>query len=324
VAGRSMPDLADPDRVFELYAGGATVVLQALHRSWPPLVEFCGQLADELGQPTQCNAYVTPPGSRGFGAHHDTHDVFVLQVDGTKRWHVYEPVLTLPLRSQPSAAYVRDGSLLAEGAEPVLSTVLGPGDTLYLPRGYIHAAETNEDRSIHLTVGVAALTWHDVLADAVTLAAEQEEFRSAVPADLAAEVPGFLQAVAKWLEQLPPERVVELVGTRRDRSLPMEPVHVLAQADAVRRLTDSTPVRARRGVRWSLREEGEEVVLALVDREIAMPAVVEPALRQVLDGSAYAAADLATSELDIADVTVLLRRLLRERAVVPAPGRGSR
>ncbi len=33
-------------------------------------------------QPLQINAYLTPPGSQGFATHYDTHDVFVLQVDG--------------------------------------------------------------------------------------------------------------------------------------------------------------------------------------------------------------------------------------------------
>ncbi len=319
VGGRALSDVADADRVFELYDDGATVVLQALHRSWPPLMEFCRQLAAELGHPTQCNAYVTPPGSRGFGAHHDTHDVFVLQVDGTKRWHVHEPVVTLPLRSQPSAAYTREGSLVPEGAEPLLSMVLSPGDALYLPRGYIHAAETDADRSIHLTVGVAPLTWYDVLTDAVALAAEEEQFRQAVPIAAAGEVPAFLSAAAQWLEQLPPERVADSVRARRRRSLPAEPVGVLAQADAVRRLTATDRVQLRAGLGWSASVEADRVVLELADRQISMPVVAEPALRRVLDATAYAAGDLVTAALDVADVLVLLRRLLRERVVVPAP-----
>ena len=34
----------------------------------------------------QINAYITPPENQGFAAHYDTHDVFVLQVSGSKRW----------------------------------------------------------------------------------------------------------------------------------------------------------------------------------------------------------------------------------------------
>ena len=37
-------------------------------------------------------------GAQGFKVHHDTHDVFCLQVEGEKRWLVYPPVLELPLK----------------------------------------------------------------------------------------------------------------------------------------------------------------------------------------------------------------------------------
>ena len=67
-------------------------MLQGLHRTWPPLVAFCQQLAAELGHPVQANAYVTPPQSQGFDDHYDVHDVFVLQVEGEKRWRIHAPV----------------------------------------------------------------------------------------------------------------------------------------------------------------------------------------------------------------------------------------
>ncbi len=74
-------------------AGGATLVLQALHRTWPPLIRFGSDLAAELGHPVQINAYITPPENQGFAAHYDTHDVFVLQVAGSKRWTIHSPVI---------------------------------------------------------------------------------------------------------------------------------------------------------------------------------------------------------------------------------------
>ena len=39
---------------------GHTVVLQGLHRLWPPLIDFAGALTTDLGHPVQVNAYVTP------------------------------------------------------------------------------------------------------------------------------------------------------------------------------------------------------------------------------------------------------------------------
>src|SRR5262249_6344807 len=92
--------MADVPRVLEEIEGGATLVLQALHHTHPPLAAFCRDLEATLGHPAQANAYFTPRHSQGLPVHHDTHEVLCLQVSGSKRWLVYEPVLELPLRNQ--------------------------------------------------------------------------------------------------------------------------------------------------------------------------------------------------------------------------------
>ena len=99
--GAQVADQVADDRVLELFLDGHTVVLQGLHRLWPPLIDFAGALTTELGHPVQVNAYVTPRSSQGFSAHYDVHDVFVLQVAGEKRWRIHEPVHPAPLRDQP-------------------------------------------------------------------------------------------------------------------------------------------------------------------------------------------------------------------------------
>ncbi|BCB90448.1 hypothetical protein Psuf_077610 [Phytohabitans suffuscus] len=103
-AGAEVPDQVLDERVLALYADGATLVLQGLHRLWPPLVDLARELGGQLGQPLQVNAYLTPAASQGFATHYDTHDVFVLQVDGRKRWRVHEPVLPDPWNASRGAA----------------------------------------------------------------------------------------------------------------------------------------------------------------------------------------------------------------------------
>src|SRR5438105_2249456 len=72
--------VADPAAIYREFEGGATIVLQGLHRYWLPLARFCRDLELALGHPVQVNAYITPPGSQGLAVHSDEHDVFVLQV----------------------------------------------------------------------------------------------------------------------------------------------------------------------------------------------------------------------------------------------------
>ncbi|HEU4943265.1 MAG TPA: cupin domain-containing protein, partial [Gaiellaceae bacterium] len=128
---------------------GATIVLQGLHLHRPELGAFCRSLERALGHPAQVNAYYTPRAAQGLPVHHDTHDVFVLQVAGEKRWLVYDPAFELPLKNQ------KYSSELGEPGQPVRDLVLRSGDMLYLPRGWLHEALTSEEDSLHLTVGIS-------------------------------------------------------------------------------------------------------------------------------------------------------------------------
>src|SRR5207344_2479297 len=131
--GAGIGDQVDADRVTRLLAEGATVVFQGLHRVWRPVAELVAALTAEAGHPVQANAYLTPPSARGFSAHFDTHDVFVVQTAGTKRWRVHRPVVVDPAPADGWTSH-RDAVAHAAAGEPVLDHVMAPGDVLYLPR----------------------------------------------------------------------------------------------------------------------------------------------------------------------------------------------
>ena len=182
--GAGVADQVSDDKLVRLFADGATMVLQGLHRLWPPLTEFSQDLAADLGHPVQVNAYVTPPQSRGFSDHYDVHDVFVLQIEGEKRWRIHAPVHPAPLRTQPWTSRRADVETAAM-TEPVLDAVLRPGDCLYLPRGYLHAATALGGVSTHVTIGVHAWNGHVVaeqlLAVALDRLADDEDVRESLP-----------------------------------------------------------------------------------------------------------------------------------------------
>jgi lysine-specific demethylase/histidyl-hydroxylase NO66 len=318
---RRIADLVDPDALHAQRADGATLVLQSVHRMHPPVAAFCRELATELGHATQCNAYLTPGGdAQGFAFHHDTHDVFVLQVSGRKRWVVHEPVLPKPLKSQ-----ARSGNhLVPDGAEPLLDVELEPGDCLYLPRGFVHAAQTTDEHSVHLTVGVLTTTLYDVLTDALSLAARDERFRASLPMQprehLSQLVPGLLRDAADWLEQLDPVSVEAVAQKRLAKAVPLEPLRLLAQSACAKDLAPDTAVRLRRGLRVAAREHADVVDLVLPDKTVTLPAAAAPALRLLLapgDENPVTPADLAVEGLTVEDGTVIVRRLLREGVLVP-------
>ena len=188
-AGAEVSDQVSDDRVLALFAQGSTLVLQGLHRLWPPVIGFAAQLGADLGHPVQVNAYITPPQSTGFSAHYDVHDVFVLQVAGAKRWNIHAPVLEHPLRDQPWTDRRAEVAAAAQGA-PVIDTVLRAGDALYLPRGWLHSAQALGEVSIHLTVGIHALTRFMLLEALTAMAASDAELRASLPMGIDVADPG--------------------------------------------------------------------------------------------------------------------------------------
>ena len=116
---------------------------------WHPVALYCRGVEAALGWPVQANAYRTPASAQGFAVHHDTHDVFVLQVCGHKRWRIYEPVVEAPLKDQRWSAADADAV-----GEPLHDITLRAGDTLYIPRGWPHEAASADEASLHITVGL--------------------------------------------------------------------------------------------------------------------------------------------------------------------------
>ncbi|MEH3032827.1 MAG: cupin domain-containing protein [Aeromicrobium erythreum] len=314
--GAGIADQLDDTRLARLFAEGSTLVLQALHRTWPPLVTFTQQLAVDLGHPVQVNAYVTPPQSRGFDDHYDVHDVFVLQVGGTKRWRLHDPVHPAPLRDQPWTD--RRDAVGAEAArEPVLEATLEPGDVLYLPRGTLHAATALGDVSTHLTFGVHV--WHrqhlaqDLATAAVRRLADDLDVRTSLPLGVDVADPDAIRAHAELVRErlvaavrdVPVEQLAATLAGRSASTSRAEPVGPLAQLRLGRGLDGSTPLRLRGAL--AARLDGDRLRTRVGDVDVAQVGPV--ALARLLDGAVVRADDLGLGPA---------RALVAAGVVVPA------
>ncbi|WP_327121910.1 cupin domain-containing protein [Streptomyces sp. NBC_01341] len=306
--GAGVGDQADDTALWRAFADGATLVLQALQRTWAPVADFSAGLGSELGHPVQANAYVTPPQSRGFDDHYDVHDVFVVQVEGTKRWVVHRPVHPDPLRDQPWTAF---RSAVAEAAcgEAHTDTVLEPGDVLYLPRGWLHAAQAQGEISIHLTLGVHTWTRH-ALAEQLARAAldalrDDPEMRTSLP--LGVDGPeGEIGIVRKRLMAAVADADsasrFHRAQRRQARPAPLGP---LAQLRAVDSLGPASRVRLREALEARL--EGARLLTRV--GWLDFPTADLPSVERLLDGGIHLTADLGVD---------LVGRLLHAGVVVPA------
>lgn len=253
--GAAIGDQLNDDLIWRHFEAGATLVLQGLHRTYEPVLRFTQGLAADLGHPCQVNAYITPPQSTGFSDHYDVHDVFVVQVEGEKRWRIREPVWPLPLRDQPWDQH-RDAVEKAAEREPLEEFVMTPGDVLYLPRGYLHSATALGDISIHLTIGVHQWTRHHLAEQLVAAALQSlgsdEMTRGSLPlgvdvadpATLGEEISAVRQALADALAEVPDRTVTAgLAGRARGAQRP-GPLAPLAQLRSVQAGTDRVELRA--------------------------------------------------------------------------------
>ncbi|MFD0022265.1 cupin domain-containing protein [Streptomyces sp. NPDC058382] len=306
--GATISDQLDDTALWREFADGATLVLQALQRTWGPVGDFGTALSTELGHPVQANAYITPPQNRGFDDHYDVHDVFVLQIEGTKRWIIHGPVHPDPLRDQPWTDR-RTAVAEAAKAEPHIDTVLEPGDVLYLPRGWLHAAEAQGRVSIHLTLGIHSWTRYELAEQLVraALATLRDDPRMRGSLPLGVDGPaGELDMVRERLLAA----VMEADSTplfdraRRGQGRP-GPLGPLAQLAAVDGLRPGTPVRLREALEARL--EGRRLSTRVGRLDFAEKDM--PSLARLLDGEVRTAGDLGVE---------LVGRLLHAGVLVPA------
>jgi ribosomal protein L16 Arg81 hydroxylase len=259
----------DVEKIQAEYRSGATVVLPAMQRTWAPLQEICAALENELSHPAHANVYLTPGNSPGFTPHYDTHEVFVLQIAGHKRWRVYQPPLPLPHRTQP---FTPLGYTLPA---PSLDLELKPGDLLYLPRGYVHAAHTSHSHSLHLTVGVTVYTWVELLSELIASSKEIESFRAALPPGFATRDDirpilknGLSRRIDELINKSASDRVIENF-LQRVKSARVRP-HASFRSD-VRVIGLSTLLAAPEAGCCHIAQENGNTVLEFEGRKFKLP-----------------------------------------------------
>jgi hypothetical protein len=309
------PGRIDLPRAYQLFGAGATISLSQLHERLAPLAALCRAVEKTFSSHFQTNVYLSPPHAQGFKTHFDSHDVFVLQVSGSKLWTLYDTAIVLPLRGQ-----VFDPDKHTPG-RPTREFTLHAGDLFYCPRGLYHSARSTDEASLHITLGLIGKTWADVMIEAVSAAClASPTFRANLPVGFANGGFDTSQAAVTFRAlvdtfardaQLAPilERLAEDFVTSRRPAL-YGCLQELETAPSI----EST-LAPRPDLIYLVREDNERLVLLFGATEISLPAFTREAVMFALDGAPFVVRDLP-GQLDDAGKVVLVQRLLKEGLLV--------
>ena len=205
-----------------LHRNGMALILNGVERFLPVVAQWLTELRLELGLPLECEprsiVYATPSGA-GNSPHFDANANFVVQLRGTKRWHV-APNRHVPHPTDrwamnetglsPELAGYVEGPLPTQMPADTEVIDLKPGSVLFVPRGYWHATEADEDTlAINFTFGQP--TW----ADLTLVALRKRLLKDPAWRDLAND----------------PSRVAEMLAGLQAQVERLEPAEVLGALD---------------------------------------------------------------------------------------------
>jgi ribosomal protein L16 Arg81 hydroxylase len=145
--------------------------------------DACQVLLERLfagfGERVSVNLYMSGgEGLHGLPLHYDDHEVFALQVSGTKRWQLWAPEINRAV--VPFPEFTGDKPDPTQ-RPPDLEFKLAAGDALYVPRGFWHRAVCENGHSVHLTCGVHAKRAIDLLSWMFDEALKSEQMRTNLP-----------------------------------------------------------------------------------------------------------------------------------------------
>jgi ribosomal protein L16 Arg81 hydroxylase len=310
--------LVDVERVRQLYASGASIILQMTRSSIPRLSLFANRLQGDLGFNVETTVYLTPRNAQGFTTHYDTHSVFVLQIEGRKRWRLYDFMRQLPTLSDTFDTCVEQPSPVRR------EVVLEPGDFLYVPRGLAHDAVTeSEGPSLHVSVGLFPPLWMDLFAALLVEMKEDVRFRRSpmsplligtTNSSLAAE--GELDSLVQVLRHsFDPRRLISSLSQQASTEMTQNNEgRLFDYLSSVERLGLETIIARRQEINCTRTVEGGRTILMFYKKALSFPNAVSPAIDCVFAREQLAVKEIQSNLTDESKLT-LIRKLIKEGLV---------
>jgi hypothetical protein len=305
----------DLSAVQKYFLEGYTIILNALHDQNQALGELVNVLSHELGHPFQTNVYITPPSSQGFPAHYDTHEVFVLQIEGSKVWRIYN--------QSPEILPTKQMEFQKE-KHPTPSTFteieLKKGDLLYIPRGVMHDAQTNSELSVHVTLGWLGYTWTDALVQMLLEFSKKhaisrkfiDPFKNSSVADLDRE---FTDVMQNFMNYSKPHESVNQFRKELAANQKFFFGDLLKNTVKFNQISAATGFIKREIASLNIIKSTDEVILKIATKEISFPNFTFRTIEFILNRNDLFTINDLPDDLDDEGKMVLLRRLVKEGVI---------
>lgn len=203
----------DPARLWRLLDHGASLIFESLDEHVPNLGKLSQSIKVRIPERIWTGAITTTGRSGALKLHYDPQDLIILQIEGTKRWQIYDSPVINPVRGMPEQAPSQNVLVFDE--------LLRPGDCLFLPAGYWHQCENSSDRSLHVGIFVLPLSAaHVVLALAKRLLSEEPSRQPLTRCDDAPELRATEATLkADLIEKIGQLSLAELLAEHQDQKL---------------------------------------------------------------------------------------------------------
>jgi ribosomal protein L16 Arg81 hydroxylase len=196
---------------------GVSLIFNQLEKHVPALRVLCKNIARHTLEQISAAAVVTSGPGGALECHRDDEDLIILQVAGTKHWHVFGP----------SAVAGRPPQ-----GPPVFDRVLQPGDFLFLPAGQWHHCENGPHRSLHISILFDPPNGRHLMATLASQLLSDEIFRRPLtryssPETLATHEAALKTHLVDTIQGISLARFL----TERATSHPIDGIHLEGQTD---------------------------------------------------------------------------------------------
>ena len=295
--------IVDIKKLLGLFNSGATLIINAAEAAIPSLTGCCRELEREWECHVQANIYITPSQGQGFAPHFDAHNVFILQIHGSKTWSLFDVPFPSPVQTAPVADNYKQ-------REPTKTLELQSGDLLYIPRGTVHSARAGKGPSIHVTVGTMVRHWSTLLRLLANTADKNASFRSLLPHGLSGESEhaSFNAAFRQQLQELIAQ--TDFLKIHNDHFAEKQRADIrglfsdLLQAG---RLTPDSVVCRRPSLRYSVERNDQWLIIRFAGEEIVLPLFLESSMLKMLGATPFKVREIEGNHSDVAKLEMVKR-----------------